>query len=248
VSWWEELYDDLLARVLLERPADAEIEETARFLARVLAIGPGARVFDQCCGIGRIASAMAALGANVVGLDQALLYVERARAKAPPGVEIRRGDAFEVGVEPPCDGAYNWGTSYGYAASDAENARMIERAFESLRPGARFALDVPNAPGLIRDFRPTHVDRCPMDGGEVVLVRESSLDVLHSVLRKRWCYFLPDGRKVERTSVVRLYHPHELRATFERSGFEGVTFLGSVRGEPLTVESPRCIVVARRPP
>jgi len=250
VSWWEALYDDLLAAVLLERPTEAELDETARFIVRILEAAPGARILDQCCGIGRLATALASLGARVVGVDQALGYVESARALARARgarVEVHHGDAFEFVATPACDGAINWSTSYGYTESDAENARMVERAFESLRPGARFALDVPNAPGLIRGFLPCTVDRRPFEGGELVLVRESALDVTRSVLRKRWSYFLPDGRRVERTSVVRLYHPHELRSTFERCGFEDVALLGSTRGEPLAVESPRCIVVARRP-
>jgi SAM-dependent methyltransferase len=249
MSWWEELYDDLLARVLLERPSDEEIEETARFLVRVLEIDTGARVLDQCCGIGRLAAAVASLGAGVIAVDQALPYVERARALAREravAVAVHHGDAFEFIACPACHAGYNWWTGFGYAASDAENARMIERARDSLRPGARFALDVPNAPGLVRGFLPSTVDRVPVEGGELVLVRESTLDLARSVLEKRWSYFLPDGKRVERRSALRLYYPHELADMFERTGFEDVKLLGSIRGEPLAVESPRCIVLARR--
>lgn len=249
MTWWQQLYDDLLASVLLESPSDEELDETARFLVRVLEIGTGSRVFDQCCGIGRLAAAVASLGAGVVAVDQALPYVERARVLAHErgvAVEAHQGDAFDFVARPACHAGYNWWTSFGYAATDAENARMIERARDSLRPGGRFALDVPNAPGLVRGFLPSTVDRRPVEGGELVLVRESALDLARSVLEKRWSYFLPDGRRVERRSTVRLYYPHELRAMFARSGFEDVTLLGSIRGEELAIESPRCIVLARR--
>jgi SAM-dependent methyltransferase len=250
-NWWAPLYDDLLATMLLEPQEEAELDMTARFLTNVLEIRPGMRLFDQCSGLGQLAVTLAAAGNEVIGVDQAAAYVERASALArergvPARFEV--GDAFERVIDPPCDGAYNWWTSYGYASTDAENGRMIERAFESLRPGARFALDVPNVPGLLRGFLPSVVTRRKTPGGiETVLVRESTIDLPRGVLCKRWTYLLPDGRRVEHPSEVRLYMPHELVATFERAGFEDVALHGSVRGEPIALDSPRCIVVGRRP-
>jgi SAM-dependent methyltransferase len=248
--WWEPFYDDLLATMLLDAQSPAEVDDAARFLARALDLRPGARVFDQCCGLGHLAIALAAGGMRVVGVDQAAAYVargnERARSRGLD-VELSVGDAFDHVAAPACDGAYNWWTSYGYADTDEENARMIERAFESLRPGARFALDVPNLAGLCRAFLPSVVTRRAVEGGELLLVRESELDLAAGVLRKKWTYLLPDGRRVEHPSAVRLSMPHEIAARFREVGFVDVTIHGSTRGEPIALESPRCIVVGRRP-
>ncbi len=249
-KWWEPLYDDLLATMLLESQSEHDLDRTARYLASVLEVRKGARLFDQCCGLGQLAVAMASSGCEVIGVDQAASYIERARVLATErriGAVFETGDAFEFVAQPACDGAYNWWTSYGYAPSDEANAQMIARAFESLRPGARFALDVPNVPSLLRGFLPSVTSRRKTDRGEIVLVRESRIDLSRGVLEKLWTYFLPDGRRVEHPSEVRLYMPHELKATFERVGFEQVVLHGSVGGEDLMLDSPRCIVVGRRP-
>jgi 2-polyprenyl-3-methyl-5-hydroxy-6-metoxy-1,4-benzoquinol methylase len=84
-QWWEPFYDDLLATMLLEQRSTVELEESVTFLVDVLGLAPGARVFDQCCGIGQLALAFAARGHDVVAVDQAKGYVERARKTPPSG-------------------------------------------------------------------------------------------------------------------------------------------------------------------
>jgi len=92
-------------------------------------------------------------------------------------------------------------------------------------------------------FRPHEVTR----RGEVLLLRESRLDLSRGLLHKRWTFVAPDGRRVERPSTIRLYTPDRLAALVEGAGFTGARVLGGVDGRPIALDSPRCIVVARRP-
>jgi SAM-dependent methyltransferase len=245
-DWWSELYDDLLADVLLDGTTDAEVDATVLFLARELALSPGDRVFDQCCGTGRLAIPLARWGAEVVGVEQAARYVERARERAraagvAPAFTV--GDAFEHVPDRPCAAAINWWTSFGYLPDDDANARMLRRAFEALAPGGRFALDMPNVPGLLAAFRPHEITR----RGETIMLRESRLDLARGLLHKRWTFLAPDGRRIERPSTIRLYTPDRLVALLEAAGFTGARVLGGVDGRPIALDSPRCIVIARRP-
>ena len=245
-DWWSELYDDLLAEVLLDGTSDAEVDATVRFLVEALALAPGDRVFDQCCGVGRLAIPLARWGAEVVGVEQSARYIERARERArAAGVapELTVGDAFAHVPSRPCAAAFNWWTSFGYLPDDDANARMLRRAYEALAPGGRFALDMPNVPALLAAFRPHEVTR----RGEVLLLRESRLDLSRGLLHKRWTFVAPDGRRVERPSTIRLYTPDRLAALVEGVGFTGARVLGGVDGRPIALDSPRCIVVARRP-
>lgn len=250
-EWWTSLYDDLLAEVLLERASEAEMDATLAFLADKLELRPGATVFDQCSGIGSLALPLAVRGYRVVGVEQSEAYVARARRDAEARdlrCRFLAGDAFAVGPGVPCDAAFNWWTSFGYARDDRRNAEMLARAFEALVPGGLFLLDTLNLPGVLRGFREHVVTRRATSRGEVVLVRESRLDLGAGALLKHWTYFLPDGRRVEHDSAVRLYLPHTLAELFCGVGFTAVELYGSVAGGRLELDSPRCLVRARRPP
>ena len=72
-------------------------------------------------------------------------------------------------------------------------------------------------------------------------------DLAAGALRQRWTFVLPDGTRRERHSLVRLYLPHELARLLAEAGFDAVEFLGGIDGEPLELDSPRCIALARRP-
>ena len=248
--WWLGLYDDLLADVLLVREDPGEVLRTIAALVRALGLGPGARVFDQCCGIGSLALPLAARGFEVVGVDVIPGYVARAQAEAAAAgleLELVAADAASFTPARACDGAFNWWTSFGYAERDAENVAVLRRAREALRPGGAFVLDTMNAPGLLRAFQPAVTRRRATAAGEVVLLRESALDLAAGAITKTWTYFLPDGRRVVRPSRVRLYMPHELVCLFEQAGFTQVELFGDLELRPLGLDSPRCLVRGRAP-
>jgi SAM-dependent methyltransferase len=249
-AWWTELYDDHLADVLLDGGAPAELAATVRFLVEQLALAPGDRVFDQCSGTGRLSIPLARWGAEVVGVEQAARYVERARshaAAAGVAASFTVGDAFDHVPDRPCAAAINWWTSFGYLADDDANARMLRRAFEALAPGGRFAIDTPNVPGLHAAFRPSEITRRATPEGDLVMLRESQLDLARGLLHKRWTFVLPDGRRIERPSTIKLYPPDRLVALLAAAGFEDLRVFGGVDGQPIALDSPRCIVVGRRP-
>ncbi len=251
MSWWQSLYDEHLAEVLLTRESLEEVVRTSDFLERVLCLSPGMRVFDQCSGIGGVAIPLAERGLHVVGVEQCGAYVQRSVEEAAHVAErcsFFEGDAFEFVPERPVHAAYNWWTSFGYTRSDDKNSRMLARAFESLQPGGRFALDFLNLPGVLRGFQRHVVLRKPTPSGEVVLLRETALDLPSGTMEKTWTYFLPDGRRVTHQSSLRLYLPHQLRELLLGVGFEDVSFFGGVGGEALTMDTLRCIALARRPP
>ncbi len=248
--WWISLSDELMQAVLLDRVPAAETDATARFLVELLGLAPGARVYEQCAGTGRVALALAARGHPVVGSDLAPDYVRAARARAEAaGLDARFevADAFTYVAAPAVAGVFNWWTGFGYGATDAENRRMVGAAYASLAPGGRYAIDVPNLIALARDFRPVMVDRVEHEGGELLLVRESALALDRGTLDKRWTYVLPDGTRRVHDTSTRLYLPHQLRALFEAEGFVDVVVRGGP-GEPtLGLDAPRCVVVGRRP-
>jgi SAM-dependent methyltransferase len=257
--WWEPLYDDLLADVLLERGSAAEVNETLQFLEVQLRLAPGARVLDQCCGIGSLSVPLAQRGYEVLGIDQAAGYITRAKklaerdrssaqfAQFAQFVQFTKADAFKFVAAPQVDAAFNWWTSFGYAKEDAQNACMLARAFESIRPGGFFALDYMNVAGILRQFQPTVELKRVTARGELTLVRETDVDLSQGMMNKRWTFSSPNMATVVRSSSVKLYLPNTLADLLQSVGFEAPAFFGDTKGCALALESPRCIAVARRP-
>jgi len=249
MTWWETLYDDWLAEQLLAR-GDDEVAREVDFLVRRLDLAPGARVFDQCCGIGSLAIPLAARGMRVVGVDQARRYVDRAerdaRERGVPASFVAADARAFVPAE-RAHAAFNWWTSFGYSEDDDDNARMLARAFDALEPGGRFALDTMNAPGVLRAFQRDVALRRKTPRGDVLLLRESAIDLAAGVMRKRWSYFVDEKLAVEHASAVRLYMPDAIARMLRDVGFADVELLGSTAGEPLALDSPRLIALARRP-
>lgn len=252
--WWDDFFDDayadfgLVARGERDEKARADVVE---FVMTHLGLSPGQRVFDQCCGIGRLSIPLAERGVEVVGVDLQARYVERARAEAAarglPCV-FHQGDAFSFTTPAPCHAAINWFTSFGYSPDDQQNREMVCRAFESLVPGGRFALDYVNVPRILAEFRPSQVVRRAMpDGGELILLDEPTLDFAAGMCRATWTLLFPDGRREVRRIETRMYMPHELVALLEGAGFERVELHGSAAGEPFDRLSRRLIAVASRP-
>lgn len=247
-SWLTALYDDAMAALILADVAPADVD----FLCAQLGLGAGSRVFDQCCGPGSVARWLIRRGAWVTGVDQSAAYVAAAAAAArelgqPDGFHVGDAAAFVPAV--PCDAALSWRTSLGYADDPACDRRMVQRAFAALRPGGRFALDYQNVPFLLRGFQRALVRRGATAAGEVLLLRESEILLTEGRLRQRWTYLYPGGEQRTRESAVRLYLPHELLGLLRDSGFVDLELFGGTegRGQPLTLDSPRCICVGRRP-
>ena len=247
VRWWETLYDEWIAEALLVRADPSDVARTLDFLETTLRLDPGAAVFDQCCGIGSLALPLAERGYHVIGVDQAASYIERALREAPASARFETADAFEFVATPACDAAFNWWTSYGYGDSTEENQKMLRRAFESLLPGGRFALDVPNLPGVLHSFEPDRTDERETPRGRVSMRRKSELDLEGGRLVKHWTFDVDGERRSRCTTSLQLALPSDHIAALESVGFRAVEAFGEIDGRALDLDAPRCILIAERP-
>lgn len=255
MNWWASLYSEAFAEAYMDRTGRAQLAQldaTIDFLTGEAGLEPRAPVFDQCCGTGELAVGFARRGHTVHGLDQASHYIERARARARGSgvadrMTLRVADAFQTAAPSPCALAFNWWSGFGYADTDQENLRMLQRGFDSLAPGGRYVVDTMNAPQVLREFDAYRSSERDTGGGRIRVEVESEVELASGTLVKRWRLHHPDQTVEEVHSRVRLYGPHELVALFERAGFERVRLLGAVDGRPLALDSPRCIVSGARP-
>lgn len=240
-DWWIPFYDDGGPYAGTDGRTPEEIQEIVAFLRQALALQPGDRVFDQCCGEGALSLPLARDHFQVLGVDGSASAIQRANA-AGTGARYEVGDAFAYVATPACDAGFCWGTAFGNAGEDGRNLEMLRRARESLKPKARFVLDYPNFAGVLAHFQPT----MSRTVGDVVVVRESRLDLEQGVLRQQWTTSLPDGTRRQAETAVRMYLPDQLGRMLRQAGFRPLAFHGGPKGEPLTRHTLRCQVVAER--
>jgi SAM-dependent methyltransferase len=248
-DWWKAFYEDSPFELYLQRKDEKEVERTLDFLEEQLNLGAGNVVFDQCCGMGSLALPLSERGYRLIGVDLCSKYVQSATMQASARklqAEFACDDAFVYRTKSGCDAAFNWWTSFGYADDDDRNLEMLRRAADSLKPGARFALDYPNIPFVLRNFLEQEVKEFPHDGGVVRFVRDTVIDLRRGTRSQTWTFILPDEKQSVHETSLRMYLPHSIKDMLKQVGFVDIAFYGDVDGSPLTVDSPRCIAVSSK--
>jgi SAM-dependent methyltransferase len=234
-----ELYCYFYQNSLDPARADAEVE----FMVEKLALAPSSQVLDLACGHGRHAIRLARRGHRVTGIDISTSFLERGRADAAAAgaeVDFVHRDMRALDAVLRYDAAICCFTAFGYF-SDDENADVLRRVGRALKPGGRFLLDILNRDGLARRFNPTTATE--RDGN--LMIDRSRFDPLSGRVITQRTYLLGD-RRVEAPFWVRLYTLQELSPLLRDAGLAVESAFGDWKGAPLTLESPRLVVVARR--
>lgn len=242
-DWAGSFYEQTFAELVLDVDPEGARAQAAE-LVRALGLRPGDRVLDQCCGNGRLSLPLAALGMQVVGVDQSAAYVQQGlRRAAAQGLapQLVAAQAQDFRPSAPVKAVINWHTSFAYSPHDAPNRATLRAACQALVADGVLLLDVPNASAVQRHFKPvltrTH--------GLWTLTRHSALDRACGVLRQRWVYEGP--RRFERSSILRLYTPEELRGLALEAGFTRAQAYADMHGAPLGLDDPRCVLRATAP-
>ncbi|TML14766.1 MAG: class I SAM-dependent methyltransferase, partial [Actinobacteria bacterium] len=136
-------YEELLTP---ERTA-SEVE----LVWKLLELEPGLELLDLACGHGRIANPLAERGVRVTGLDATPLFLELARQDAAErGVEVDyvEGDMRSLPWSGRFDRVLCWFTSFGYF-SDEENRDVLRGAYDALKPGGSFVVEMNHRDNLL---------------------------------------------------------------------------------------------------
>jgi SAM-dependent methyltransferase len=244
MSWITSFHDDLLAETLLQRRDPVSLLRELHFLEKELSLFEEAKVLDQCCGIGSLSIPLSQRGYKIHAVDITPSYIEEAK-KQQSMVQFSCEDACSFVVE-DCDAVFNWWTGFGYLPTDKQNKQMITAAFDSLRSGGRYLLDVLHPAGVLRHFQPMMRTECKTEKGIIQLHRETEWNLAESRMNKNWKYFHEGQLLAEHDTSVRVYHSHELVKFFQEVGFVDIRLMGNLDGESLDIDHLRCICIGRK--
>lgn len=237
----QELFDDdylfFYANILTDEVSDRQTD----LIWSLLELEPGAQALDLACGHGRIANRLAVKGASVTGLDLTPRFLDQAREDAQArGVEVDyvNGDMRELVWEDRFDAVTCMFTSFGYFDDD-DNRRVLRAVRRALRPGGRLCLDLNHLPWLLRNFRDREVVE---RDGQWMIDRNRYEPLIGRTINDRT--IIRDGRQRSLQFSVRMFTFPEVRDWLLAAGFGEVDGF-SGRGEELTIDEPRMVLIAR---
>ena len=225
-----------------QRLADAVTE--VGLIIPLLDIGPGARILDLCCGVGRHSLELARRGFEVTGVDRTRGYLEQASEQArTEGLEIEfveedmrvfcRPDAFDATI--------NMFTSFSFFEDPEDDRRVVTNVCRSLKEGGVFLMEMHGKETLARIF--AERDWQERDGTFIL--------VQHKVTRN-WSWMenrhiiLSGDRRTEFVVTHRLYAATELASLLSGCGFAQVDVYGDLSGSPYDHTARRLVTVARK--
>lgn len=221
--------------------APAQVDE----LTALLGLEGELDVLDLCCGPGRHAIELARRGHRVVGVDRTERFLEEARGRAADaGVDVRlvTSDMREFVESESYDVALNLYTSFGYFRDPADDRRVIDNLFTSLRSGGRLLMDMGGKEIIARVFE--HKQWRERDGDFYLYERTITDD--WGWIDNRWIRIDVDERQ-EYIVGHRLYSAVELKALLSAAGFEHVMAFGSLDGAPYDERAERLVVMGSKP-
>jgi SAM-dependent methyltransferase len=223
-EWFEQWFGEEYHALYPHRD-DADARRAVALIQRVAPWSAGVVVLDLACGAGRHAAELERAGARVVGLDLS------------PGMLLRalpfRPGSFGLVV--------NLFTSFGYFRSDSEHGTVMRQVAEVLAPGGRFVIDFLNADQVRRTLR-RDSEHIQQGGSSARVKRRFSEEGLYVV---KEIELRAENRSFQER--VRLFTPAELEGLLTASGLEVTDRYGDYDGTALGPDSPRSILVARRP-
>ena len=224
-------------------------EQEVAFAERILALEPGSRVLDLCCGQGRHCVPFAQHGYRVTALDLSAAYLDLARQAARSHnveLEIVSADMRRIPFEDHFDAIVNLYSSFGYLESEADDAEVLKSVAKALKPGGRLFLDMLNREWAIANYIQNDWHSDP-DG--TLYVERRDFDLLTSRMRVRFTIVGPDGDRRESVGHnIRLYTLTEITRMLSLADLRVTATFGGFAGEPYVIDTRRMIICARKEP
>lgn len=248
MAWYAEMFksEDPLR---FELYGESEVSRAqVDFVIEKLALQPGAKVLDLCCGQGRHLIDLMRRGYDVTGVDLSEYMLGKCReAAAIEGLEPKLivSDMRGIDFTEEFDAVINMFTSFGYLESEEEDQKVLDRVSHALKPGGRFLIDVMNRDWLMKNFKER--DWQTNSRGDV-LFSERRFDSITGRNNVREFAIHVDGKRSERGHSLRLYTYRELELKLEKAGLKIELAWGGYDSSEFTRTSKGMMIVATKSP
>jgi SAM-dependent methyltransferase len=213
-------------------------------LITLMDIKKDAKILDLCCGTGRHSLELARRGYDVVGVDITKEYLEIARKQAhSEGLNINfvRNDMRRFCQIEAFDAVINMYTAFGYFEDIADDKRVLDNVYCSLRKGGKMLIDIIGKEIVAKNF----IEREWHKSNDNIFLRESKISRNWSWCENKWM-MLENGKLREFEFGHRLYSAAELIAFLKDCGFGPVNIYGDLAGADYDHNANRLIAIAEK--
>jgi SAM-dependent methyltransferase len=235
--------DDYLyfySEMLTDERTEAEVAN----LVKLLELDHPMDILELACGFGRHANRLAALGHRLTGLDLMEGFLDMARQDAiSRGVQVhyQQEDMRRIAYKNAFDRVMLLFTAFGYF-NDDDNLRVLKNVRDALRPGGLFITDSMNRDVILKNFQPVHVSE--KDGN--LMIDRNTFDSQAGLLHNQRIV-IRNGVRKDKPFKIRVYNPNELADLLARAGLEVYSMYGGFDAQPVSTDSRRLVVLARKP-
>jgi SAM-dependent methyltransferase len=244
-SWYEQDgFWKTFAPVLFNSERMLSAGQEVEQIVSLLKLQPGVSICDLCCGLGRHSLELARRGFKVTGVDRTTSYLQEAKKKADAeGLDIQfiHDDMRDFCQPNAFDALINVFTSFGYFEAAADDKRVLENVYESLKEDGKFLIDIMAKEVLARIFQ----EKRWFEEDGAIILEEAKLSEDWSSVESRWI-IIRDGSRDEFRFSLRLYSAAQLSELLKSCGFSKVEIYGDLSGSPYDQTAKRLVVVAHK--
>lgn len=246
MAWYKELFEteDPLRFDLYGESEKSRAQ--VDFVIEKLALQPGDRILDLCCGHGRHLLDLMKRGYEVVGVDLSEYMLAKCREAAEmEGLKpnLIQADMREINFDSEFDAVINLFTSFGYLESDDEDQKVLDAVSRALKPGGRFIMDIHNRDVFMARF----LERSWSENsrGDIIL-EERWFDPMTGRNSAREITIHADGHRSERRNIVRFFAFTEIAKMLSQAGLKVRTVFGDWEGSEFTRTSKGMLIVSEK--
>ncbi len=224
---------------LTEKRTKTEI----KFLVKELQFDKSMKILDLACGHGRHANPLAKLGYNVTGVDITRGFLKIAKKEAKEkGISVTyiQKDMRKISFVEEFNRVLLLFTSFGYF-EDEENFKVLKNIADALKPEGLFCFDTANRDVFLKHFLPYIVT----EKGDDLMIDRNTFDSVTGCLSNRRI-IIRNGKRKDKPFLVRVYNPTEIRDLLMKAGFNIYRMYGDWQANPLTSDSKRMIIIAKK--
>ncbi|MCH5292055.1 MAG: class I SAM-dependent methyltransferase [Treponema sp.] len=245
-EWFEdEAFWLMYGPIMFDEQHWAEAAGIAQRCCHLAGLTAGKSVLDVCCGPGRIAVELAALGLVVTGVDITQPFLDAAAETAKAEhvfVNLINHDMRNFTSKKKFDAAVNVYNSFGYCDSIKDDEKILRSVFRALKSNGIFVLECISRETAVRYFTEGEwFERAGM-----TVLTEFKVEGAWEGLRSKWILLDKHGKRTEHEFVQRLYSAAELRDKLCTIGFSQVDVYGGFDQRPYDHTAQTMVLVAKK--